>query len=253
LYDGLAELYDWEHRDFQDDIPFYLSFAGTVPGPVLDAGCGTGRILVPLAKAGQSVTGVDLSADMLAGASAYAEREGVAGSVSLIRADLRSMDLAQRFGMALIALGSFHHLLTSEDQRSALQRLAACLVPRGLLILDLVNPTPEWLSAGDSALVHQYSGPFPAPDGPDWLTKLVARTNLFESQREESLLVYDRTRPDGTVLRHSLLMETRLLFRFEAEQLLAGQGFAVRDLYGSYDLGDYVSSSSRMIFVAERQ
>jgi SAM-dependent methyltransferase len=253
VYDGLAELYDWEHRDFQDDIPLYLSFAGTVSGPVLDAGCGTGRVLVPLAKAGHSVTGVDLSSDMLAGASAYAEREGVANNVSLIRADLRTMELTQRFGMALVSLGSFHHLLTAQDQRSALGRLAACLVPRGLLILDLVNPTPEWLSAGDSALVHQFSGPFPDPDGPDWLTKLVARTLFFESQREESLLVYDRTRPDGAVLRRSLLMETRLLFRFEAEHLLGSEGFALRGLYGNYDLGDYMASSSRMILVTERQ
>jgi SAM-dependent methyltransferase len=253
VYDGLAELYDWEHRDFQDDIPLYLDFAQNVSGPVLEAGCGTGRVLVPLAKAGHLVTGVDLAADMLAGAGAYAARAGVQDRVTLIQADLRSMALAGRFGMALVALGSFHHLLTTEDQHSALQELSACLVPGGLLLLDLVNPSPEWLSAGDGALVHQISGPFPGPDGPDWLTKLVARTLFFESQREQSLMVYDRTRPDGTVLRRSLLMETRLLFRYEAEHLLESEDFALRSLYGSYDLGDYMASSSRMILVAERQ
>jgi SAM-dependent methyltransferase len=253
VYEGLAELYDWEHRDFQEDIPLYLSFAGAVPGAVLDAGCGTGRVLVPLAKAGHSVMGVDLSADMLAAARAFAGREGVEDRVDLLQADLRTMELEPRFGMALVALGSFHHILTTEGQRAALERLAACLVPRGLLILDLVNPSPEWLSAGDGALVHQFSSPFPGPDGPDWLTKLVARTLFFETQQEESLLVYDRTRPDGVLTRRSLVMETRLLFRFEAEHLLRGAGFAIRNVYGNYDLGGYLASSSRMIFVAERQ
>jgi SAM-dependent methyltransferase len=253
VYEGLADLYDWEHRDFQDDIPLYLGFAGVVSGPVLEAGCGTGRVLVPLARAGHSVTGVDLSAEMLAAARILAEREGVADRVELLQADMRELALDRRFGTALVALGSFHHLLTVDDQRDALRGLAASLVSGGLMILDLVNPSPEWLAAGDGALVHQFSSPFPGPDGSDWLTKMVARTLFFEEQREESLLVYDRTRPDGLVVRRSLLMETRLLFRFEAEHLLRSEGFSIRNVYGNYDLGDYTASSSRMIFVAERQ
>ena len=130
MYEGLAEFYEWEHRDFRDDVPLYLGFAGSVPGAILDAGCGTGRLLIPLAKAGYAVTGVDRSADMLRLARANLAREGMTGDVGLLQGDLRTMDLGRRFTMALVALGSFNHLLTMEDQRAALGRLAAHLEPR---------------------------------------------------------------------------------------------------------------------------
>ena len=125
--------------------------------------------------------------------------------------------------------------------------------PGALLILDLVNPSPEWVSAGDGVLVHQMSGPFPDAGSADWLMKVVARTTSFESQAEESSLVYDRTSPGGAVLRSNFRLQSRLIFRFEAELLLESSGFGLRGVYGSYDLGEYQSSSSRMILVAERR
>lgn len=253
MYEGLAGLYDWEHQDFRDDIQVYLGFASSFPGPVLDAACGTGRVLVPLAKAGHSVVGIDASGDMLAAARSYASREGVESRVSLVQGDLRTMDLPQRFGLAFVALGSFHHLLSRQDQVAALERLAAHVVPGGMLILDLINPNPGWLSAGDGVPVLQHSGPYPGPDGPDWLAKFVVRTTSFENQRDESILIYDRTDPSGVLTRRTVRMEMRLLFRYESEGLLLGAGFTTRSLHGDYDLGDYLSSSSRMIFVAERQ
>ncbi len=253
LYDELARFYDWEHRNFQDDLPLYLGFARASSGPILDAACGTGRVLLALAGAGFHVTGVDVSPKMLEIARSQVEKAGLAGLVDLVESDLRSVDLGRSFGMALVALSSFHHLLTTADQRAALERLAAHLVRGGLLVIDLVNPTPEWLAAGDGTLVHQLSGPYPEATGPDQLSKFVARTTHFETQMEQSLLIYDRIGPQGTVTRHSFQMESRLLFRYEAELLLGDAGFRLRDLYGGYDLESYQAFSPRMILVAERR
>ncbi len=253
LYDRLARFYDWEHRGFRDDLPLYQGFARATSGPVLDAACGTGRVLLALAKEGHSVTGVDPSSAMLDIARAGVAADGLTSRVRLVQGEMQTMELGQTYGLALVALSSFHHLLTAADQRKSLARLAAHLSTGGLLVIDLVNPTPEWLAAGDGTLVHQLSAPFPAPDGPDLLSKFVARTTHFETQRESSLLVYDRTDPGGAVSRSSFQMETRLLFRYEAELLLAEAGFRLRDLYGGYDLDAYQAFSSRMILVAERQ
>lgn len=253
LYDRLAQFYDWEHRDFREDLPLYLGFARASSGSILDAACGTGRVLYPLAEAGFPVTGVDQSAAMLEIARSRVGNSPFADRVRLERADLRSMELGELYGMALVALGSFHHLLTTEDQKTALRRLAAHLVAGGLLVVDLVNPTPEWLAAGDSTLVHQLSAPFPEPKGPDLLSKFVARTTHFETQRERSLLLYDRIDPKGNLHRQSFEVDTRFLFRFEAELLLAEAGFRLRDVYGGYDLESYQASSPRMILVAEKR
>lgn len=253
LYDRLAQFYDWEHRDFRDDLPLYLGFAKASSGPILDAACGTGRVLLALAEAGYAVTGVDVSREMLKIATSRIEPDRLAGKVRLARADLRSVELGDGYGMALVALGSFHHLLTVDDQRNALQRLAAHLVRGGMLVIDLVNPSPEWLAAGDGTLVHQLSAPFPEREGPDLLSKFVVRTTHFESQRERLLLIYDRTGPEGTVARHAFQVETRFIFRYEAELLLAEAGFHLRDLYGGYDLESYQAASPRMILVAEKR
>ncbi len=252
VYNDLAQLYDWEHRDFRTDLQMYLGFARATTGPILDAACGTGRVLLPLAEAGHSVTGVDLSPAMLEIARSRLGKGPLARRIRLVCADLRSMELREQYAMALVALSSFHHLLSVDDQLQALGHLAQHLERGAPLILDLVNPTPEWLLAGDGTLVHQVTGGFPLPEGPDLLSKFVARACHFESQMEQSLLVYDQTNPEGAVTRRTFQMMTRFLFRYEAELLLSKAGFRSRDLYGDYDLGSYRASSPRMIFVAER-
>jgi SAM-dependent methyltransferase len=253
MYEKLAEYYDWEHRAFLEDLPMYTAFASAASGDVLDAACGTGRILAPLAAAGHRVTGVDSSNAMLEVARERVRAARVARKVSLVQADLRTFDLGREFGMALIALGSFHHILTTGDQRAALAALAAHLKPKGLLVLDLINPTPEWLSAADGALVHQLTAPFPHSDGPDRLTKLVARSGSFDAQMDHQIMIYDRISPEGAVTRRVFEMEMRYLFRYETEILLDEAGLGVRAIYGGYNMEQYDTASTRMIFVAEKR
>lgn len=253
MYDRLAQFYEWEHHGFQGDLPLYLGFAKAAQGAILDAACGTGRLTLPLAEAGYVVTGVDSSAEMLAIARSRVANSPGGPRVQLEQADLRSIELGRLFGMAMVALSSFQHLLTTGDQRRALGRLAAHLAAGGLLVVDLVNPSPEWLAAGDGALVHQRTAPFPDPEGSEQLSKFVARTSYFDTQREQLLLVYDLVGAEGTMRRLSLEMELRFLFRYEAELLLEDAGFRLRGIYGDYDLEDYQTSSPRMILVAEKR
>lgn len=252
-YDEIAHYYDWEHQHFEDDIQMYLGFAAGGRGEILDAACGTGRTLVPLAEAGHRITGVDSSAAMLNLARLKIDASGLARRAKLVCADLRTLALRRRFGMALVALGSFHHITTLADQRAALGNLAEHLVQGGILILDLMHPAPEWLAAGDGTLVHQLTGPFPDAAGTDVLSKFVARTTTFGTQTDHQLLLYDRTLPNGTVVRHTAQIELRFLFRYEAELLLSEAGFRVRDVYSGYFLEPYDGAGSRMIFVAERR
>lgn len=252
MYDQIARYYDWEHGLFTADIQLYLGFAAASRAGILDAACGTGRILVPLAEAGYRVTGVDSSPAMLAAARAKVGTGAIAKRARLVCADLRRLALRQRFDLILVGLGSFHHLATMADQRSALAGFAEHMVPGGVLILDLVNPAPEWLAAGDGALVHQLTAPFPDIEGSDSLSKFVARTVEFETQVDRQLVLYDRTSHGGAVARTAVQMEARFLFRYETELLLAEAGLRVRNIHGGYDLESYEASSPRMIIVAEK-
>jgi SAM-dependent methyltransferase len=85
------------------DVAFYLDCAGRFGGPVLELGVGTGRVLVPVAKAGYEVVGVDLSPAMLQMARANVRKEpGIAGRVQLIEADMRDVSLGRRFALVLV-------------------------------------------------------------------------------------------------------------------------------------------------------
>src|SRR5689334_13447124 len=90
-YDRFAPFYDLEFAEFDDDLRLYFAFAEHSGGPILELGCGTGRLVVPLAEAGYDVTGVDLSPAMLALATETVERAGVANSVTLLEDDIRTL------------------------------------------------------------------------------------------------------------------------------------------------------------------
>jgi len=104
---------------------------------VLELGCGTGRITIEIARAGVSVTGLDLSVSMLD----EARRKGAGlPNLTWVLADMRSFALAARFGLICIPFRSFQHLLTDEDQRAALDCCREHLRPNGVLAFNVTNP-----------------------------------------------------------------------------------------------------------------
>src|SRR5713226_6852113 len=109
MYDSFARFYDLDTVEVVDDLPFWTSLARRTGGPVLEIGCGTGRVLVPLAQAGFDVVGIDVSPAMLAIAREKINAADVGGRVELVLADALTMRLGRRFPLALVALNSFGH------------------------------------------------------------------------------------------------------------------------------------------------
>ena len=119
----LAELYDAVYADC-DDIAFWQAVTPAVSdGPLLELGCGTGRVLLPLARAGHEVTGIDLAPHMLGRCRAKLKGESgeVRDRVTLREADMAAFDLGRRFAQVYCAFGTFHHLRTVEQQLSCLE------------------------------------------------------------------------------------------------------------------------------------
>jgi len=118
-------------------VDFYLGLARDAEGPVLELGCGTGRVTIPIAREGIAVTGLDIEPRMLE----LARRRSVGiGAVKWIEADMRRYTLPQRFGLIFVAYRGFLHLLEETDQRAALGCAFEHLLPGGRLALNLVNP-----------------------------------------------------------------------------------------------------------------
>jgi trans-aconitate methyltransferase len=125
-------------RAIDAEVDWYASRLPDDAGPVLDAMCGSGRLLLPLLDEGFHMHGVDSSAAMIASCDARLADAGY--EATLVRQDIAALNLAFRYTGALIAGASFQLIVDPADARSALERLRAHLVPPGILLLDLLVP-----------------------------------------------------------------------------------------------------------------
>jgi SAM-dependent methyltransferase len=249
-YAAIAELYDREHADWTDDLEFYLNVARVVGDPILELGCGSGRILVPLAEAGFRVTGVDRSTAMLTRAERFAAEAGVGDRVALVEAGMTELDRVPGapFGLVLIPLNGLLHLATPGEQRAALAAARRVLDPRGQLVLDVFNPTPEALRAFDGGVVHE--GRWTLPDG-GRTDKFSARRVSTAEQRIDADLWYDLLAADGALRRIATSFPMRYLHRAELELMLELAGFVEWQVYGGYDLEPFDDAAERFVVTAE--
>ncbi len=143
-----AILYDWEYRRRRQDVAFYRLLADERGGPILDAGCGTGRLLAPLARDGHVVVGVDRSASMLARAAWRLGRAGrqARARTLLARGDLQALPVGRgRFALVIAAFHTIQHCESDDALDAFLGAAAASLIPGGWLAFDVFAPSPRFL------------------------------------------------------------------------------------------------------------
>jgi|SoiMethySBSTD1v2_1073268.scaffolds.fasta_scaffold352803_1 SAM-dependent methyltransferase len=248
-FDQLARYYDWEHDNYDADIPLYLDFARRTGGPILELACGTGRLMVPLLDMGERVTGVDSSGPMLERARHMIARAGVASRATLHQADVRTFDLRERFRLAIYGLDSFGLLPTIQAQLAALRRIRQHLERDGVLVLDVSNGNGRGAEPSDE-IILQHAGLDPQTG--HTLSKWTARATDHAEQVDHYTYFYDEVQDDGTVRRATTTLDLRYFGRFELELLLEWAGFQTEAFYGSYDLAPFMAGSDRLIAVAAR-
>lgn len=216
------------------DINFYRRLAREAGGPVLDVGCGTGRVAAALAADGHDVVGIDLSAPMLR--LAERRREGlpaeVAARISLLRGDMATFALAREFPLVVTPSRVFQFMLTPEAQRQALSALRAHLRPGGRLVLDLFDPLLDRVvpstdsPTGCIEVVHPTTGNRVTwqvtARNPDPARQLIV-DDWAASEIDASGGVI-RTDTERLTLRWSLRSEMRLLFEIAGLEVVADYG-----------------------------
>jgi SAM-dependent methyltransferase len=253
----VADFYDYipYHRE-RNDVAFFLDAARKYGQPILELGCGTGRILIPLAREGFQITGLDLSEPMLARCREMLSKETMEtrdNNVELIKGDMRNFRIDKEFNLVTVPFRAFQHLLTVEEQISCLSSIWRHLKPDGRLILDLFNPSLHLLTDENRLKESGDEPEFEMPDGRRVCRRQrFAKRNYFE-QVNECELIYYVTYTDGSKERLVHSFPLRYLFRFEVEHLLARTGFSVEHLYGDYDKNHFGNSyPGEMIFVAQK-
>ena len=249
----VAETYDADVDRLGDEVragvPFYVGLARQAAGAghaVLELGCGTGRVTIPIAAAGVEVTGLDNAPAMLE----VARRKAAdATNPRWLLGDMASFQIEQRFGLVIIPFRSFLLLLTVEAQKACLTRIHEHLVEGGRLALDVFNPSilaiAGWLGNGG----ERWQRSLPAKDRELWFS----RRYLPEAQELDETRAEVRLDDAGAVIqRVERNLRLRWVWRYEMEHLLALCGFEVESLYGSFEGEPFGEDSHEMIWVARR-
>ncbi len=247
-YDLIAPFYDSEHAQFDEDLDLYRNFAEMCSGSLLELACGSGRLLLPLAREGHTLTGVDTSERMLALAQARLQEEHISSRVTLVQQDMCTLRLPQKYCLAFIALGSFAHLTSRKAQQQALAAVRAHLTKGGTFIVDISNTDARYLEQMSGQLLLQ--GTWRRDDG-SLLTHMVSPASSHTQHLLELTHFYDQHVQGGPINRTLVTTHLYLFERSEMELLLEQAGFVVKDVYGDYDLGPCTLESQRMIFIAE--
>jgi SAM-dependent methyltransferase len=235
------------------DVRFYVEAAREFGGPVLELGCGTGRVLVPTARAGIEIVGLDRSVGMLEACRRRLRTEPaeLGGRISLHHRDMRDFDLGRTFRLVTIPFRPFQHLLTMEDQLACLSAIRRHLAKDGRLIFDVFNPSIHNLAEPADGAETDEEPAFTLPDGRTVVRRhrMVHRDLIQQVNTGE--LVYYVTHPSGRQERLVHPFQMRCIFRFEAEHLLARAGFTVDQVYSDFARSPYGSCyPGDLIFVA---
>ncbi len=229
------------------DVGFYVDEAKTAGGRVLEVGCGTGRILLPIARAGCAITGIDGSKQMLerCRVNLAAEPAAVQSRIKLAQHDMRDFNLAEKFALIIAPFRVVQHLTTIEDQLQFLATVARHLAPQGRLVFDVFNPRFDILVGADG--VEREDTPEQRlPDGRTFHRAYrIARVRWIDQVSEAELVYY----VDGK--RYVQAFEMRWYLVAELRHLLARAGFRVREMYGDFARGPVVEGCPELVVTAE--
>jgi SAM-dependent methyltransferase len=236
------------------DVAFYVEEAMSTSGAVLELGCGSGRILLPIARAGRTVTGVDSSREMLSRLEAKlaGEPDEIRRHASLHQGDARGFALNRQFALAIAPFRVFQHLTTVDEQLRALETIRRHLLPGGRLVFDVYNPRFDWLVAADGA-EHEDTPSSPLADGRTFRrTARVFDVRWVEQMSRVELIYYVSGPGSAPEQRFTHAFDMRLYLAAELEHLLARAGFRDVTLYGDFDRSPVRDGSPELLVTATR-
>ena len=251
--DNLGVLYDHVGAyTTRADVAFYVDEVSSAADKVLELASGTGRVLLPIARSGKEIVGIERSRTMLdrCREKLAAEPSEVRARVELRSADMRDFALDDRFAAAIIPFRAMQHILSIDDQLACLDCIRRHLVPGGRLIFDVFNPNFARLSA--PAVDEFDDTPETAlPDGSRFRrTGRIPAVHRVDQINDIELVYYITPPGGGAVERRVHSFPMRWYLRFELEHLLARAGFTLDAFYGDFDRSVLTDDSPEIIVAA---
>jgi SAM-dependent methyltransferase len=247
-WDAYAPFYDWENAQTvaRRDIEFWQRLAVAQEGPILELGCGTGRITAPVARVGARLVGIDRSAPMLARARRRLRRARV--QARLVRGDIRFLPFRRRtkFDLVMAPYGILQSLTRERDLRDALSSAAGVLRRDGLFGIDLVPDLPRWSEYARRVSLA----------GPRGRAGHLTLTETVRQDRRRGLTVFDQQYDErrGTERRrHRFSLAFRTVSVPQMRRRLETAGFRIDAVLGDYDGGPWDERADVWVILARRR
>jgi ubiquinone/menaquinone biosynthesis C-methylase UbiE len=249
-WDQYAPFYDWENARTvaRRDVAFWRSLARRQSGAVLELGCGTGRLALPLMRSGAHLVGIDRSEAMLGRARLKARRAGLLDRARFVRGDIRRLPFRARpgFGLVMAPYGMLQSLTRERDLAETLHSVARVLRRDGLFGIDLVPDLPRW---------SEYSRRVTLSGSRDARTHLTLRESVRQDARRR-LTMFDQEyveRRSGTKRVHRFALTFRTLSVPQMRRRLEKAGFRIHAVLGDYRGGAWHPDADVWIILAARR
>lgn len=252
MYEQTAKYYDLVHASLKDDIPLVLTLAGQVRGSILELGCGTGRLLLPLARQGHRVIGLDNSPAMLAIARnrLAAEPKAIRDGVTLIESDMVEFDLGEQVGLAIIPYNTLLHLEPAAMQQT-LKTIGRHMDDNGRLFIDVVNPMLAAQTPDDRLLTLERV--MTDPETGETVVQMASSWVNLQQQRLHIIWLFDVNPPQGGAVHRTVVeADYHYIYPHEVELMLKAAGFRMSKTYGSYDGRPFDEESERLLVLASK-
>lgn len=242
-----AEYYDL-FTEWREDTDFFITIAKQYGGPILEVGCGTGRVTKHIAAAGISIDGFDSSPERLRIAREALPAES---GVNFFCQDMRDFSLPGSYQLVMFPYRVLQELATTAEKIQCLSRVRDHVEEGGLVLIDNYNPSIPMLARDPAASTRVMEKTGPSGEIIRRTDRVVSRDYLSQTQQLE--VVYDVKHADGRAEHHVIPYETSYMFRFELEHLLARCGFAIREIWGGFEFEPFgQSASDELVVLAER-
>ena len=247
-WDEYAPFYDWENARTlaRRDVPFWVRLAAAQEGPILELGCGTGRLTAPVARAGSGVVGIDRSLPMLARARQRLRR--ARARALLVRGDIRHLPFRQRmrFAMVMAPYGMLQSLTRERDLQETLAAVHGVLRRGGLFAIDLVPDLPRWAEYHQRVSLTGRKG-----------TARIRLTESVRQDRERRLTIFDQQyeeqRRGATAAVKRFTLTFRTISVRQMRSRLERAGFEVDAVLGDYDGGPLDERADVWIILARKR
>lgn len=238
IYD--AKIYDGMNTD-QADLQFYRRWIPQNKNSrILELCCGTGRLTLPIARDGYDISGVDYTASMLEQAKVKASEAGL--EIRFIEADIRTLDLQEKYDLIFIPFNSIHHLYQNEDLFKALSVVKNHLKEGGLFLLDCFNPDIRYIVEGEKG--PKEIAKYTTEDGREVLIK---QTMRYENKTQINRIEwhYFINREFNSIQN----LDMRMFFPQELDAYLEWSGFTIIHKYGGFEEETFDDHSEKQVFV----